>query len=106
LPRHIVHNDSFVIGLTDPQLVAHARSLISRGAAAGGTIVFADIAAGADGINRDLRSANDRLWSWHVTRVTSFGDVGAAQLDGWPGLVGSDVAGWIQSTGGQIGFRS
>ena len=104
LPGHVVHHDSFVIPLTGSQLVAHARDLIARGPGAGGKIVFAEIVAGADGVNRDLRSADQRPWSWHVTQVTGFGDVGAELYDGWPGEVENDVAGWIQNTGGKIGF--
>ena len=42
------HRDSFVVGLEDPLLVAHARDLIARGPAeAGDAILVASIAAGA-----------------------------------------------------------
>ncbi len=100
------HQDSFVVPLTDPLQTAHARVLIAKGPQAGGTILFADIAAGADGINRNWLQPDARPWSWHVVRVTGFGDFGIELLDGWPGLVEQNVAGWMQNTSGHIGFWS
>jgi hypothetical protein len=106
-PGQVVHNDSYVIALTNAQHVAHARDLIVKGPlAAGSPIVVADIAAGADGLNRTLRSPDAKPWSWHVTQVTGFADSTAEILDGWPGLVESNVPGWIRNTGGEIGFWS
>jgi hypothetical protein len=105
LPGHETHHDSFILPLSDSADIAHARDLISLGPdQAGATIVFADIVAGTDGINRDLLAADQHLWSWHVTQFTGFGDVGIELLDGWPSFVEQDVAGWIQNTGGKIGF--
>jgi len=106
-PGRVVHNDSFVIALTNAQQIVHARDLIARGpATAGAPIVFANIAPGADGLNRDLRRTDARSWSWHVTQVQGFGDFGAELYDGWPSYVESNVAGWISNTGGKIGFWS
>ena len=105
LPGHETHHDSFLLPLSDPADIAHARDLISLGPdQAGETIVFADIAAGADRINRDLLAADQRLWSWHVTQFEGFGDLGIELLDGWPSFVEQDVTGWIQNTKGKIGF--
>src|SRR6185436_18037980 len=85
IPPQAVQHDSFVLPLSDPLDIAHARDLISKGPEqAGATIVFADIAAGSDGINRDLLADNQHTWSWHVTKFTSFGDFGIELLDGWP----------------------
>ena len=104
LANAVVHRDSFVVGLTNPVLIAHARALITQGLAAGSPIVFADISVGGDGINRDLLKADAPAWSWHVTQVTGFGDLGIELLDGWPTFVEKDVQGWIKNTGGHIGF--
>jgi hypothetical protein len=105
LPGHETHHDSFLLPLSDPADIAHARDLISLGPELSGqTIVFADIAAGTDGINRDLLAADQHLWSWHVTQFNGFGDTGIELLDGWPSFVQQDVTGWIQNTGGKIGF--
>jgi hypothetical protein len=104
LPGDEVHGDSYVIELEDAAAIAHARDLIARGSAAGETIVFARIAPGADGVNRDWRAPGRPEWSWHVTELVGFGDIGAEIFDGWPGFVESDVAGWIDNTEGVIGF--
>lgn len=101
------HYDSFVLPLTDPQQIDHARDLIRDGPeAAGGSIVFAHVAPGADGLNRDLNAPGVPAWDWHVTTVDGFGDFGIELTDGWPTFVQQDVAGWITNTNGQIGFWS
>jgi hypothetical protein len=104
LPGHESHLDAFVVTLTDPANIAHARDLITRGPAAGATIVGAEIAAGLDEINRNYRAAGAPPWSWHVVGEARFADFGIELYDGWPGLVESDVQGWLRNTGGHIGF--
>ena len=93
------NNDSFVLALEDPLDIAHARDLIARGPeAAGASIVFAEIASGADGVNRDVLAAGEPLWNWHITKFEGFGDAGLELVDGWPSFVEEDVAGWIANT--------
>jgi hypothetical protein len=104
-PGQETHHDSFVLPLTNPGDIAHARQILSLGASnAGATIVNAGMAAGADGINRDSLADDRHLWSRHATRFNGFGDVGIELLDDWPGLVERDVPGWIRNTDGRIGF--
>src|SRR3954470_12428396 len=77
VPGREVHHDSYVLPLTDPQQIEHARDLVRDGPdAAGGSIVFAHIAAGADGVNRDLNAPGGPAWDWHVTGADGFGDFG------------------------------
>jgi len=107
LPGHADHHDSFVLPLSDPADISHARALINNGPGqAGASIVFADIIAGSDNINRDLLSPTHDLWSWHVSKFDGFGDFGIELLDGWPSFVEQDVSGWIKNTNGKIGFWS
>jgi len=82
-----VHNDSYVVLLTEPNDIAHARDLINFGPGIGRNIVVAQIEFGMDGINRDYLSAYKTLWSWHVTSFINFADITAEILDGWPGGV-------------------
>jgi hypothetical protein len=103
-PGVAVHGDSYVLPLTEPADVAHARRLIAEGPDIGGAIAFAEIAAGADGVNRDHLAPGAPAWSWHVTRLLGFADITAEIYDGWPGEVERDVAGWIRNTDGRIGF--
>jgi hypothetical protein len=98
-----VHCDSYVLPLTDPDDVAHALALIASGGAGPAPIAVAEIAAGADGVNRDVLAPGAPPWSWHVTRLQGFADNTAEIYDGWPGFVESDVAGWIENTRSQPG---
>jgi hypothetical protein len=100
-PGTETHHDSFVLPLSNAADVAHARDLIARGPdAAGGAIVTAEVAAGADGINRNVLARGEPLWDWHVTRFEGFADLGIELTDGNPTLLQADVAGWIDNTNG------
>jgi hypothetical protein len=101
-----VHCDSYVLSLSDPAAIAHARSLIAAGGSGPAPIAVAHIAAGADGINRDALAPGEPLWSWHVTDFVDFADTTIEILDGWPTFVESDVDAWIANTNGTIGFWS
>jgi hypothetical protein len=111
LPGVEEHHDSFVLPLSQPADIAHARDLIARGPdVAGSSIVFASVVAGADGVNRDVLAPGEPLWHWHVSGFEGFGDFGIELVDGNPTFLESDVAGWIQNTKredpavGHIGF--
>jgi hypothetical protein len=93
-----VRCDAYLVPLSNPQDIAHARELIDTGGAASAPIVVAEMEAGSDGINRDVLAVGEPLWSWHVTDFVGFVDVTAEIFDGWPGFVESDVAGWIENT--------
>lgn len=88
--------DSYLLPISDPADIAHAREIIARGGAPPDVIVAAEIAAGSDGINRDVLADGEPPWSWHVTRFLDFiGGGTIPQTEGWPGAVEIDVAGWI-----------
>lgn len=99
------HNDSYVLPISDSDAndIVYARNLASGGMAFA-TCVVADIAAGADGINRNYLSPVRAPWNWHVTNFVSFVEVPPPILDGWPGLVQNNVDEWMNNTGGQICF--
>ncbi|MEO6434243.1 MAG: hypothetical protein ABIP55_00575 [Tepidisphaeraceae bacterium] len=104
-PSDVVHGDAYVVPLTEDADIAHARDLIARGpVAAGAPIVVARIAAGADGINRNISAPGQPNWSWHVTQFEQFADITIEVLDGWPGFIEADVPGWIQNTNGAVGL--
>lgn len=65
---------------------------------------MAEIAKGADRINRVLLAPGAPEWLWYVTGFSGFADYITQVLDGWPGFVESDVDGWIDNTGGCVGF--
>ena len=100
------HGDSYVLPLTDPDDIAHARRLITKGPGSGAPLVVAKIAKGANGINRSPLAAGAPPWSWHVSEFEGFVDSTIEILDGWPTYVESDIDGWIANTNGYIGFWS
>jgi hypothetical protein len=99
-----VHGDSYVLPLSDPEDIVHARSLITAPAGTLPSIVIAKVAPGADGINRDYRAPGTPPWSWHVTEFESFADFSIEILDGWPSFIEQDVPGWMANTNSTIGF--
>src|SRR5688572_7736622 len=50
------NNDAYVLPLTDPQHIAHARRLVAEGPSIGRGIAVANIAPGGDAINGDWKS--------------------------------------------------
>jgi len=105
-PDRVFRHDAYTLELTRAADIAHARDLIARGVDAGQPLVVARIVPGGDGINRNHGVAGAPLWSWHIDRFDSFADVTIEILDGWPSYVESDIPGWIDNTGGYIGFWS
>jgi len=98
-------NQSFLLALDDPEHIAQARQLIAQGRGGEvGSIVLARIAAGGDGFNRDLRSPQQRLWSWRIVSFDGFADLAIELCDGGPGWVEDDPHGFIANTGGRICF--
>ena len=95
-----------MLPLSDPAAIAQARDRVANGPGAGGTIVVANAAVGADGINRDLLAPGEPLWSWHVTSFVQFADATIELCDGSPSLVELDPAGFLANTGGAICFWS
>lgn len=102
------HGDSFILPLTDPDDIAHAKALIRNPNRAGAPIVVAKIAAGSsngDYINRDLRGSG-APWSWHVSEFLDFSDFTIEIYDGWPGYVEDNYDEYVANTNGTIGFWS
>lgn len=102
------HGDSFVLPLSDPADIAHAKALIRNPDRAGAPIVVAKIAEGSsDGAytNRDLLGGG-APWSWHVSEFLDFSDFTIEIYDGWPGYVEDNYDEYVSNTNGIIGFWS
>jgi hypothetical protein len=96
---------SYLLPLQRPAQIAQARARLALGEASGvGAVVVARIGAGGDGLNRNLREARPRPWSWHVAEFVEFADLAIELCDGSPGLVQDDPAGFIANTDGMICF--
>lgn len=106
MPGRVVHRDAYVVELSRPADIAHARALIAQGPSIGTPLVVARIAPGGDGINRNYTAATTPApaWSWRVTEFVGFADFTIEILDGHPGGVEDDVAWWMRNTNGLVGF--
>lgn len=100
------HNDSYVLPLSKPDDIAHARKLIELGPGIeGGHIAVAAIDADSDGVNRNTLAPDQPLWSWHVSEFYGFAEMTIELCDGWPGLVEDNLDYWV-NTVGQVCFWS
>lgn len=105
-----VHNDSFILALTDPDDIAEARAMVADPSLR--KIIQAEITKDPRVNyyrNRDL--VGNRTWSWHIARFIGFGDVTIEIYDGWPLYVEQNYDAWVQNTkgggtNGIIGFWS
>ncbi len=92
-PFNCYHCDSYVIEITDPGMVEHARLLVMDPNPVSARIVLADVIAGRDGINGDYIEPGFRLWSWHAA-FNGFAEMTIELCDGWPTGVENDVPYW------------
>jgi len=99
-----LRTDSYVLPLTNPNDIAHARDLIQYGIAAERPIAVAGIACGPDSINRNFYSPSKTAWNWYITEFHGFADFTAEILDGNPNFVNNDCYAWCQNTNSIIGF--
>lgn len=98
------HGDSYVLPLSAPTDIAHARALIADPENTDAHIVVARIAAGpGDPENRNI-TGDGKAWSWHVTEFVNFTDFTIEIYDGWPTYVEENFDAWMEITGGYIGF--
>lgn len=105
-----VRGDSFIISLTDPDHIEHARTLIEDPSAITDRIVVARIVrqtGNEEYLNKDLDK--NVVWSWRVESFESFSFNTIEILDGWPSYIEEDVERWFQNTSGEndhgfIGF--
>jgi hypothetical protein len=79
--------DSYVLPLTDPNDIAHARDLIANGPAAGQPWIMIQVACGADNINRNYLSSVKHPWNWHITGFNGFVDTFPPGYYGDPAMI-------------------
>ena len=96
--------DSYVLPVSDPAAIDHARDLVANGPGAGGTIALANATVGGDGINRNVFEEGEPPWSWHVTSLVGFADVTIELCDGTPSIVEANPVAFLANTNGVICF--
>lgn len=96
-------NDSYVLPLSNPADIVHARQLVRHGPGIGNSIVVARIVrSNPDGLNRNYVVEGLPAWSWDVNEFLGFAGVTPEIFDGDPTWV-EDDPGWWHS-GSTIGF--
>ncbi len=89
--------DSFVIHIKDPDMIARARTILANPQSE--KIVVGEVKLGSGRHNRNLHSADKAPWSWHVSRVTNFSDFASTACNGIPQIVEDRVLSWITDPG-------
>lgn len=93
--------DNFVVKVTNADIVAKARDLIKNPQKE--KMVFARIQKGHSGYARNWSKPEKSFWSWSVSEVTSFDDLGSTACNGTPQQVEDRVDFWVNDPG-QICF--
>ncbi len=82
----VVYNDCYVLPLTEPSDIMHARMLIIVGPGIGQPLVVADYSRFymMQYINRNYLEPGMPAWSWYITSFVAFADMTVEVHDGWP----------------------
>lgn len=91
------NGDSFVARITSSEMVQRARQLVAHPELE--KMLFATIEKGHQGFNRNWSKKEKSFWSWSVTNVTNFADIGSTACNGMPQMVEDDVDQWVQDPG-------
>lgn len=89
--------DQFVIKIKDPVMVQKARDQITNPQLQ--KIVFAKIALGSQGYNRNMIKKEKSFWSWSVTEVTNISDIGSTACNGFPQMLEDQAEAWVKGLG-------
>lgn len=89
--------DQFIVKIKDPAMVQKARDQISNPDLH--KIVFAKIALGHQGYNRNLTKKEKSFWSWSVTEVTNISDFGSTACNGFPQALEDQAEAWVRGLG-------
>lgn len=99
-PRSQV-GDSYTVKTTSPEMIQLARDQIANPSLE--KILFAKIQKNGGGFNRNWSKLEKSFWSWSVSEITNFADVGSTACNGVPQAVEDRVDTWVKNPG-QICF--
>lgn len=94
-------DESYVIGMQDPKMIATARQQILDPQLE--KIIVAGISLGNQNVNRSFTGRDRSPYSWSVSRVDAFSDFALIDCDGSPDIVEENLMERIQQ-GGNICF--
>lgn len=89
--------DTFVVQITSAEMIARARELVAHPETE--KILFAKIVKGHQGFNRNWSKPEKSFWSWSVSEVTNFADIGSTACNGFPQVVEDNVDAWLKNPG-------
>ncbi len=89
--------DSFIVQITNPALIQQAREQISNPNLE--KILFAKVAKGHSGFNRNWSKKDRAFWSWSATEVTSIADLASTSCNGFPQAVEDRIDFWLKNPG-------
>jgi len=96
-PSRNTTNDSFVVKITDPDMIERARQLIKNPSLE--KMMFATIQKDSQGFNRNFNNTTKTHWSWSTKQVTNFADFGSVICNGQPQAVEDRVESWTSDPG-------
>lgn len=89
--------DSYVIKILDPVMLARARMQVADPHLE--KIIFAKIEKGSNGFNRNWSKPEKSFWSWSVSEVTGFADIGSTACNGYPQGLEDRLEAWLEQPG-------
>lgn len=89
--------DSFIAKISDPALIEEARKQIANPSLE--KILFAKIAKGHSGTNRNWSKKEKPFWSWSISEVTNINDLASTSCNGLPQAVEDRVDTWVKNPG-------
>lgn len=92
-----LRTQSFVVEISNPNLIAAARKQLQLPFAFLPRIVVAQVKAGHGETNRDFSERRKTPWSWHVARVVQFADLASQDCDGSPEMLDEILKPWLNS---------
>ncbi|MBC7419762.1 MAG: hypothetical protein H7328_03445 [Bdellovibrio sp.] len=98
-----VGGDSYIVKITNSDMILRAREQVAHPNLE--QIVFAKVQKGASGFNRNWSKREKSFWSWSVSEVTNFADIGSTSCNGIPQSLEDRVDSWVKQPG-QICFWS
>lgn len=90
-------SQSFVVEISDPELIRQAREQIRSPGDFRARILIGEIGTGSGGVNQDLDARYSASWSWHVSRVLTFAEFASIACDGSPEFVEDFLLAWLGS---------
>jgi hypothetical protein len=92
-------NQSYVVNITNPELVTEARDQIQNPNSISGRILIGQVGKNSGGFNRDFNDTKKTPWTWHVDTVLHFAELASQDCDGSPEMLEEMALPWIENSG-------